>query len=75
MQRRDFIVLLGGAVGWPLAARAQRLEKMPQIGYLGVSSLSLEPHYIEAFRQKLRDLGHVEGKNIAIEYRWAGGAG
>ena len=73
MQRRDFIVLLGGAVGWPLAARAQRLEKTPQIGYLGVSSLSLEPHYIEAFRQKLRDLGHVEGKNIAIEYRWAEG--
>jgi len=74
MKRREFIALLGGGtIAWPLAARAQRLEKMPQIGYLGVSSLSLEPHYIEAFRQKLRDLGHVEGKNIAIEYRWAEG--
>ena len=74
MRRREFIMLLGGVVaGWPLPARAQRMEKMPQIGYLGVSSLSLEPHYIEAFRQKLRDLGHVEGKNIAIEYRWAEG--
>ena len=46
---------------------------MSRIGYLGVSSPSLEPHYIEAFRQKLRDLGHVDGKNIAIEYRWAEG--
>jgi ABC-type uncharacterized transport system substrate-binding protein len=46
---------------------------MPQIGYLGVSSPSLEPHYVEAFREKLRDLGHVEGKNVAIEYRWAEG--
>ena len=46
---------------------------MHQIGYLGVSSPSMEPHYVEAFRQKLRDLGHVEGKNIAIEYRWAEG--
>jgi hypothetical protein len=50
MRRREFIMLLGGVVaGWPLPARAQRMEKMPQIGYLGVSSLSLEPHYIEAF--------------------------
>jgi putative ABC transport system substrate-binding protein len=74
MQRRIFIRLLGGAaVAWPLAARAQQVGKTPQIGYLGVSSPSLEPHYVEAFRQKLRELGHVEGKNIAIEYRWAEG--
>ncbi|MGA7069615.1 MAG: ABC transporter substrate-binding protein, partial [Pseudolabrys sp.] len=74
MQRRNFIRLLGGAaVAWPLAARAQQVGKTPQIGYLGVSSPSLEPHYVEAFRQKLRELGHVEGKNIAIEYRWAEG--
>ena len=74
MQRRNFIRLLGGAaVAWPLAARAQQVGKTPQIGYLGVSSPSLEPHYVEAFRQKLRELGHVEGKNIAIEYRWAVG--
>ncbi|MFY9784253.1 MAG: ABC transporter substrate-binding protein [Pseudolabrys sp.] len=74
MQRRNFIRLLGGAaVALPLAARAQQVGKTPQIGYLGVSSPSLEPHYVEAFRQKLRELGHVEGKNIAIEYRWAEG--
>ncbi|MGA7163271.1 MAG: ABC transporter substrate-binding protein [Pseudolabrys sp.] len=73
MKRREFISLVGAAAAWPLAARAQQVEKTPQIGYLGVSSPSLEPHYVEAFRQKLRELGHVEGKNIAIEYRWAEG--
>ncbi len=75
MRRRDFIALLGAATAWPLAARAQQTGKMPRIGYLGSSSPSLEPHYVEAFRQKLRDLGHVDGENIVIEYRWAGGAG
>ena len=73
MKRREFITLLGAATAWPLAARAQRTGKMSRIGYLGVSSPSLEPHYIEAFRQKLHDLGHIDGENIAIEYRWADG--
>ncbi|MGC1703089.1 MAG: ABC transporter substrate-binding protein [Pseudolabrys sp.] len=73
MKRREFISLVGAAAAWPLAAPAQQVGKTPQIGYLGVSSPSLEPHYVEAFRQKLRELGHVEGKNIAIEYRWAEG--
>ena len=74
MRRREFITLLGGAaVAWPLTARAQQPGKMPRIGYLGSSSPSLEPHYVEAFRQKLRDLDHVEGENIVIEYRWAEG--
>ena len=74
MRRREFITLLGGtAAAWPLAARAQQPRKMFRIGYLGISSPSLEPHYVEAFRQKLRDLGHVDGENIAIEYRWAEG--
>jgi putative ABC transport system substrate-binding protein len=73
MKRREFISLVGAAAAWPLAAPAQQMGKTPQIGYLGVSSPSLEPHYVEAFRQKLRELGHVEGKNIAIEYRWAEG--
>jgi putative ABC transport system substrate-binding protein len=73
IKRRDFVSLLAGAAAWPLAARAQQTEKMSRIGYLGSSSPSLEPHYVEAFRQKLRDLGHVEGENIVIEYRWAEG--
>jgi putative tryptophan/tyrosine transport system substrate-binding protein len=73
MRRREFITLLGAATAWPLAVCAQRAGKMSRIGYLGVSSPSLEPQFIEAFRQKLRDLGHIDGENIAIEYRWAEG--
>src|SRR5262245_8266811 len=73
MKRRAFITLGGAAVAWPLAARAQQAGKLSRIGYLGVSSSSLEPHYVGAFRQRLRELGHVDGENIAIEYRWAEG--
>ena len=74
MRRREFITLLGGtAAAWPLAARAQHRGKVFRIGYLGISSPSLEPHYVEAFRQKLRELGHVDGESIVIEYRWAEG--
>ena len=73
MRRREFIMALGGAVAWPFAAQAQQTEKVSRIGYLGTSSPSLEGHVLDAFRQKLRELGHVEGENIAIEYRWAEG--
>jgi putative tryptophan/tyrosine transport system substrate-binding protein len=74
MRRREFITLLcGAAAAWPLAARAQRPGKLFRIGYLGISSPTLEPHYVEAFRQRLRELGHMEGENITIEYRWAEG--
>jgi putative tryptophan/tyrosine transport system substrate-binding protein len=72
--RREFIALLGGAAAaWPLAARAQQTGKVRRIGYLGTSSPSLERHLVDAFRQKLGDLGHVEGENVSIEYRWAEG--
>ncbi len=74
MQRREFITLLGGtAATWPLSVRAQQIGKVSRIGYLGTSSPSLEGHVLDAFKQKLRELGHVEGENIAIEYRWAEG--
>ena len=74
MKRRELIFLLGGAaVAWPLSTRAQQTGKVHRIGYLGISSPSLEPHYVEAFRKKLRELGHIEGENITIEYRWAEG--
>jgi putative ABC transport system substrate-binding protein len=74
MNRRELITLLGGAaVARPLAARAQQIGKIRRIGYLGSSSPSLERHLVDAFRQKLRELGHLEGENIAIEYRWAEG--
>jgi putative ABC transport system substrate-binding protein len=73
MRRREFIMLLGGAAAWPLAARAQQTGKGPRIGYLGTSSPSLERHLVDAFRQRLRELGHVDGENITIEYRWTEG--
>ena len=67
MRRRDFITLLGGAAAWPLVARAQQLAKIPRIGIIDDS-----PTW-NAFRQGLRDLGYLEGQNIAFEYRYAGG--
>jgi putative ABC transport system substrate-binding protein len=73
MRRREFIALIAGVVVRPKMAHAQQPGKRPRIGYLGVSSSSLEPHYVGAFRQKLRELGHVDGENLAIEYRWAEG--
>jgi putative tryptophan/tyrosine transport system substrate-binding protein len=74
MRRRKFITLLGGAAAaWPLAARAQQTGKVSRIGYLGSSTASLEQRDLDAFRLTLRDLGHVEGNNITIEYRWAEG--
>jgi putative ABC transport system substrate-binding protein len=74
MRRRDFIPLLGGAmVAWPLAVRAQQPAKIPRIGLLSPFSPSATALWHQAFRQGLRDLGWVEGKNISIEYRYAEG--
>jgi putative ABC transport system substrate-binding protein len=74
MRRRDFIGLLGGAAtAWPLAARAQQPAKLPTIGFLGTTSASAWSHYVAAFAQRLRELGWVESRTVAIEYRWAEG--
>ena len=74
MSRREFITLLGGAaVAWPLAARAQQPGKLPTIGFLGAATPAATSQWTAAFMQRLRELGWVEGRNVAIEYRWAEG--
>ena len=72
MRRREFIALMGGAAlstRWPRAARAQ--QRMPVVGYLGSESLEAEREFVAAFRRGLAETGYVEGRNVAIEYRWA----
>jgi putative tryptophan/tyrosine transport system substrate-binding protein len=73
MQRRRFITLLGGLVAaWPLAARAQQSGRLPTIGFLGVEASVWSP-WTAAFVGRLRELGWIEGRTVAIEYRWAEG--
>jgi putative ABC transport system substrate-binding protein len=71
-KRREFIALLGGAVAWPLAARALE-AKRPTIGLLGGATASAQAQWTAAFVQRLRELGWVEGQTVAIEYRWVEG--
>src|SRR5262245_36232135 len=71
--RRDFITLLGGAAAWPLAGYAQQSAKTYRIGFLGVTSYAQYRHQVDALRTGLRQLGYEEGRNTAIEYRWAEG--
>src|SRR6516162_5123810 len=75
MKRREFITVFGGtAVAWPIVALAQQPEKLPLIGYLSPGSSAIGPlarH--DAFQEGLRELGYVEGKNVAIAYRFANG--
>jgi ABC-type uncharacterized transport system substrate-binding protein len=74
MRRRDFIALLGGAAAaWPLAARAQQAGKLPTIGFLVPGTPSSHGQWFAALVQRLRDLGWIEGRTVAIEYRWGEG--
>jgi putative ABC transport system substrate-binding protein len=73
IRRREFIVTLGGVVAaWPLAARAQQAGKLPTIGFLGADP-SIESKRVAPFVQRLRELGWIDGRTVAIEYRWAEG--
>ena len=74
-RRRGFITLLGGAAAvWPVAVRGQQQPgKLPTIGFLGAASPSIESQRVAAFVQRLRELAWIDGRNLAIEYRWTEG--
>ena len=72
--RREFITLLGGAAAaWPVMAQAQQAGRLPTVGYLGAGASTAESPWTAAFMQRLRELGWIEGRTIAVETRWAEG--
>src|SRR6516165_6555222 len=73
--RRKFLATLlgGGAAAWPLAARAQQPGTRPTIGYLGSATPATQGQWVAAFVQRLRELGWIENRAVAIEVRWAEG--
>src|SRR5262245_55911076 len=75
MRRREVITLFGGAAaaGLPLVARAQQRPRVPAIGYLGSGTSSSDSQFLAAFGQRMRALGWIEGRDVAIEYRWGEG--
>jgi putative ABC transport system substrate-binding protein len=73
MRRREFIGLVGGAGVWPFAARAQQPVRVWTVGYSGANTASFDSRRASSFARRLRELGWIEGRTIAIEYRWAEG--
>ncbi|WMT72857.1 ABC transporter substrate-binding protein [Bradyrhizobium sp. Ash2021] len=71
LKRRDFIALLGGAAVWPMAARAQQAGKLPTIGFFSPRSAAAARRSVAALVQRLGELGWIEGRTVAIQYRWA----
>jgi putative tryptophan/tyrosine transport system substrate-binding protein len=70
MRRREFVLALGSAAAWPLAARGQA-AKLPAIGFLGAQTPAAQRQWNAAFVQRMHELGWIEGRTVAIEYRWA----
>src|SRR5260221_1658991 len=74
MKRREFITLASGAaISWPLAGRAQQPPKLPTIGFLVPGTPESHGKWVAAFTQRLSELGWIERRSVAIEYRWAEG--
>jgi putative tryptophan/tyrosine transport system substrate-binding protein len=74
MRRREFFALLGGAATWPIVAAAQQpTKRLPTVGYLGGGGPANQRAWVDAFVERLRELGWVEGRTVAIEYRWGEG--
>src|SRR6516225_6924748 len=71
MRRREFITLIGGAIAWPIAVRAQ--QPVPVVGFLHSESRAPYENLVAAFRQGLGELDFIEGKNVIIDFRWAEG--
>ena len=74
MRRREFIALAGGAAVWPVAVRAQQPAGMPTIGFMGAGTQLGWSRWTAAFVQRMAELGWVEGRTVAIDYRWAEGS-
>src|SRR5262252_1834948 len=72
LRRREFMAALGGAAAWPLGARAQQ-RAMPVIGYLSGRTADIDVSMLDALRRGLADVGYAEGRNVAMEYRFADG--
>jgi putative tryptophan/tyrosine transport system substrate-binding protein len=72
MRRRDLLMAVGGAMSWPTAANAQQAGRLPTIGFLGSDPVAFAP-WIAAFVARLRELGWIDGRTVAIDYQWSEG--
>jgi putative tryptophan/tyrosine transport system substrate-binding protein len=72
MRRRDFVAAVGGAMAWPVAVSAQQAGRLPTIGFLGANPALFAP-WTASFTARLRELGWIDGRTVAIEYRWSEG--